>query len=96
MREIAEILDGHLLAPEDTQRVLARPDPDLRELGDEPLVARLRVYLSRSKLLGMVNISGEGSSSYFARSGLRILREVVKTEGDLFSPRLHDLKSLRL
>ena len=41
MREIAEVLDGHLLAPEDIQRVLARADPDLRELGDEPLVARL-------------------------------------------------------
>ena len=32
MREIAEVLDGHLLAPEDIQRVLARADPDLREL----------------------------------------------------------------
>ena len=72
MREIAEVLDGHLLAPEDIQRVLARPDPDLRELGDEPLG----------------QISGEGSSSTRAKEIEDSLWDVLKTRVALLAPRL--------
>ena len=43
MREVAEVLDGDFLLFEDLHRGLARGALDLRELGDEPLVARLRV-----------------------------------------------------